>query len=313
MLCCKNSSFWSETQTVRPVPQDLENSSQKTRSTYGQNSFGFARANFSSTTNPCQYKSTPSSHGPRFESSVPESSSKVRPKEIHSRISLRAAYPFARWNLVRFQESTLDSLSGSHQIEQRSSCYLSGPVAYQRGRKPKGMDAIHRNDSSKGQKTYSRRRVRQFSRRQEARLSKSLDTSTVSFSLNPSIPIEKRTLEAWNWSPKDSGINLSTRSSSPGTSRWSSASAYIEALEHYSTPCANNSTAHASSRILAKQQLLPKLSKSSIIESAKHDQHYRINEPINPRSDASMWQSTNSRIAQNLDNSLYTYEASNDL
>lgn len=307
VLCCKDLSFWSKAQTMCKMSKNMEYSNQKTWSTSWQNLSGFAQSDLLRTTNPSENEPTPSSHCPRFEPSVPESSSKIRSKKIYSKISSRSAYSFARWNMVFLQESTLDSSYGCSQIDQRSSCYLFGSFAFQRDRKPERMDAIHRNHSSKGQKTHLRRRMRQFSRCQETRLPKSLDTSAVSLSFNPSIPIEKRALEASNWSPEDSGINLSTGSSSAGTARWSPASSRIESLEYSSTPGTNNSAPHVSSRILTKRQSLSKLSNSSIIESAKHDQHHRINEPINPRSDASMWQSTHSRIAPTLDNSFYTY------
>lgn len=307
MLWRKNLSFWSKTQTMRKMSNDVENPDQEARSTSRENSFCFAQTNLSATAHSRGYKSASSPHAPRLESSVSKSSAKIRSKEMPSKISSRPAYPLARWNMVRFQKSTLDSLPGRPQTDQRPLRNLFGSFAFQRDRKLERMGTIHRNHPFQRQKTHLCRRMRQFSRCQETRLQKSLDPATVSFSFNPSIPIKKRTLEAWHWSPQDSRINLSTGSSSPGAPQWSPALSCIESPQYYSALCTNSSAPHASSRILTKHQLLPKLSNSSNSASTKHEQHHRINEPFNPRLDASMRESTNSGVTSTLDNSFYTY------
>jgi hypothetical protein len=153
--------------------------------------------------------------------------------------------------------------------------------------------------------------VRQFSQRQKAGSTKSLGLSTLSFSFNPPISIEKRTLETWNWAPKDSRNDLSTGSSGFGTSQRTKTSSDPQSLEQASTSSAYTPASHAHPRIPEKHRLLPELSNISIFESSFNHQYHRINEPVNSRSDAPMRQSTNSRSTSALDNSFYTNTTKN--
>lgn len=307
MLWCKDLFFWSKTQTMRKMSKNLEYSNQKTWSTSRQNASCFVGTNLSATANACQVEPAALSHPSRLELPVPQSSAKVRPKKIYSKIPQRSIDPLGRWNLVLVQKSTMDSSSGGPQTDQRPSCHLFGSFVAQRPRKPERMDTIHQNDSFQSQKSHLRRRMRQFSQFQKVGSTKSLGTSTVSFSFNPSIPIQKRTLEARNWASRGSRINLSTGSSSPRASQWKATSSCPQPLGRTATSSTYNSTSNAYSRILEKHRLLSEFSNSSVIESSFNYQYHRIDESINPRSHAPMRQSTNSRIASTLDNSFYTY------
>ena len=306
MLWCKDLSFWSKTQTMLEMSKNLESPNQEARSSSREISFCFARTNFSATEKSHRFESASLSHTSRLELSVSKNASKVRSKRIYSKISQRPLGPVARWDMVLVQESTVDSSSGCPQTGRRSLRHLLGPPASERARKPGGMDAIHRNDSSQGQKTHLRRRVRQFSQCQKIGSTKSLGASTVPFSFNPSIPIAERPLETWDRTSQSSRINLSISPSGSRTSPRETTSSCPQPFEQASTSSTNTSASNAHPRILKKHRLLPELSKSSVFASSQYYQYYRINEPINPRSHAAMRQSTHSRIAATLEHSLYT-------
>ena len=307
VLWCKDLSFWSKTQTVRKMSKNVENPNKEARSACPETPFCFGRTNLSTTADSQWVESASLSHASSIELPISKSSAEISSEKVYSEISQGSIDPLDRWNMVFLQESTVDSPSGRSQTHQRSLRSLLGSFASQGCRKPGRMVAIYRNDSAQRQKTHLRRRVRQFSWRQKTRSEKSLDPSTVSFPFNPSIPIKKRTLEAWDWASKGSRINLSAGSSVLGVTSWKTTFSYSTSLKDCSTPSANSSTPHAHSRILEKHQLLSKLSNTSVVESSFNHQHYRIDESINPRSDAPMWQSTNSRIPSALDKSFYTY------
>jgi len=309
MLWCNNPSLWQKAPAMRTMPKNLENPGQETGSSSRQNPSCFARAYFSATTNSRQHGSAASSHGPGFELSVSKSSPWFCPEEILSKIAPRPAHPLARWDMVLFQGSTVDSSFGRSQTHRGPSRDLLGPPASEGYRKPERMDAVHRNDPSRSQNTHPRRRLRQFSWFQKTGSSQPLGIATVSFSFDLPIPVTKRSLETPHSASEDPRVDLSTGQTSFGTSRWHTTSSCSEPVERSSASCAHNPSAHVSPRILEKHPLLSKLSDSSILGSSQHNEHHRINEPIDTGSDASLRQFTHTRRASTLGHCFYTYAA----
>jgi len=87
MLCCKGLSFWSKTQAMFPMSEDMENSSQKAGTSSGQDSPGFDRAHLPSTAKSSQREPGLSSDGPGIELPIPKSASAIRPERKHTKIS----------------------------------------------------------------------------------------------------------------------------------------------------------------------------------------------------------------------------------
>lgn len=308
MLWSQNSSFWSKAQAMRPMPKNMENTYKKTRSSYRQNSNDFARTDFLPTTKFAERKSALSIDSSRVDVSVSKNTPKIRSKTKSSENSLWSAYSLDRRTVVFLQRRALDTLSGSTQTGQRSSCNFLGSFACERARKFDRMETISRYNPSQSQKTNLCFGLRQFSRFEGFGPSKSLDPSTLSFSSDSSIPIQERALETRNWPSRNSRIDLSTGSSGSGAPRRSKIPSGFEPSENDSAPCTHSSIASFDSRAFEKHRILSELSDLSGVESSHDDKHHRIDESTDSRPDASSWEFADSSIASALGDRFYTYK-----
>ena len=308
MLWSQDSSFWSKAQTMCSMPKDMESPRKKTWSSWRQNTHGFAQADFLSTTKLAECESALSIDSARIDVPISKNTPTIHPKEKSHEAFLWPAYSFDRWTVVFLRRRALDPLSGGTQTGQRSSCDFSGSFACERDRKLERMETISRDNPSRSQKTHLRFGLRQFSRCEAFGSSKSLDTSALPFSLDSSIPIQKRALETWHWPARTSRIDLSTGSSGFGTSRRNKAPSCFESSAEDSASCTHSPIDDVGPRASEKYQPLSKFSDSSGAEPSHDDKYYRIDESADSRSDASSWKFADSSVPSVLDDCFYTNE-----
>ncbi len=289
MLWSQDLSFWAKAQAMCSMSKNMESPRQKTWPSRRQDSHGFAQTDFLSATKLAERESALSIDSSRIDVSISKNTPTIRPKKIYTETSLWSAYSSDRWTVVFLQRRALDTLSGGTQTAQRASCDFFGSFACERDRKLERMDAISRDNPSRSQKTHLRFGLRQFSWFEAFGPSKSLDTSTLPFSPDSSVPIQERTLETRNWPSRRSGIDLSTGSSSSGASRRRKTPSCFESPADDSASGTHSSIDYVGPRALEKYRSLSKFSDLSGAEPSHDDKHYRIDESADSRSDASSW------------------------